>query len=190
MGPRTTQAELAVDAQRRKLGRMLDDVQDEAKADVHRVEERVTARASAMTDRVTEEAESLPGAQYLLDYAERHPMTAVLAGLGLGVALGMASEGFGDDEDDELAGAKRRRDEARQGRHSSGSSPSALGGLSSMLSGPVLGMVAGPLRDEIGTMLRQTLQGLMGSSGAQSAERDRPADVRRQSMQGAAEARR
>jgi len=166
-------------------------VQDEAKADVQRVEERVTARASAMSDRVTEEAESLPGAQYVIDYVEQHPMMAVLAGLGLGVALGMASEGF-DDEEDERSEVDRRREEARHRRRSSSSGSSALGGLSRMLSGPALGMVAGPLRDEVGMILRQTLDGLMGAGGAESSvdREHRPADIRRQSMQGAAEVRR
>jgi len=166
---------------------MVDDVQDEAKADVARAERRVTARVSAIGERVTDEAESLPGAQFVVDYVERHPMTSVVAGLGLGIALGMMSEGFSDDDDDrdELAEAKRRRDQARKRRRSGSSSSSSFAGLSRMLAGPSLSMVTGPLREEAGLILQQVVEGLKGGGNGPSGQPDRAADVRRQSMQGA-----
>jgi len=177
MGPRTAEAQRQVAEQRRRIGHSLDVAESEVREDVHDAKERVGEIADDVQDRLESRIESLPGMSVVHDQIERHPMTSVLAGFGLGIAVGMVVDSFGSDTDNEeererRAAKKRRSNKAKRNR----SNRDRNHGQSNMLrmfAGPALGMIGEPLRRELSTMLREGISSMLG----RDTEEHRPAHM-------------
>jgi hypothetical protein len=163
---------------------MLGDLEERVHDDVKGIGDAVGERTSAVQERVSDAVDELPGRQTLDEQVARHPLTAVLGGLGAGVVLGVASGYIFRGGHDEY-----RYDRPRPPR--SNSSPGerardrdAEGGSKMMdaLAAVAMSSFAAPIKDELQTLAREALSGFLGNkpdrgTGRASGGEWRPASV-------------
>ncbi|TAK80489.1 MAG: hypothetical protein EPO16_00650 [Dehalococcoidia bacterium] len=153
MGAKTVQAERRVVEQRARIAEMLDDLERRVGADVEGVRHDVSERVSGISARATGAAQRVPGAENLTSQVTEHPLVSLLGGFGAGVALGMASGGADvDGPPSPLAEPVSR-----------GQRDGHAGGFVGAISSVAIGAMAGPLRQEMQTLVRQAASGFLGT---------------------------
>jgi len=164
MGARTNAAAIRVAEQRRRLDESIEALDARMRRDVRGVGAGIAESASALGERMMRQAEELPGAEAMREQTARHPLSALLTGFGAGVALGVTGDALMPDLGgrDARRSSRTRRDESRE----AGSSGSILGALT----GGMLSTVAGPLGDELRTMLHEAVTGFLGDRRADQGQ--------------------
>jgi hypothetical protein len=164
MGTRTNTAALRVAEQRQRLGESIAALDAQVRRDVRGVGSGIAESAGALGDRIVQQAEDLPGAEKVREQATRHPLSALLAAFGAGVALGVTSEELTPNLGSRASrGSGRAR--ANEQREAGGN------GMLGALTGGMLSSVTGPLGDELRTMLREAVTGFLGE---RRGEREHP----------------
>jgi ElaB/YqjD/DUF883 family membrane-anchored ribosome-binding protein len=144
MGKKPDEIENEIRRKRQEIEQRLNNLEQRAKDDVASARDAAKEKASSVSDKANEYAD-------VQRLAKEHPMTTVLGAFGVGVALGMASEGVG---------ISRSEGEAR--RQSGGYGPrirgredydSGSGMLGSFL-GPVLASATSTFQDELKQLIQ------------------------------------
>lgn len=169
MGARTTEAALRVAEQRRTLGEAIEALDAQVRRDVRGVGSGIKDSASALGGRAVQQAENLPGAEAVREQTSRHPLTALLAGFGAGVALGINGDALMPDA---RSPREERRRETRSARRNADEGGS---GILGMLTGGMLSTVAGPLGGELRAILHEAVTGFLGDREQQRERDDRSA---------------
>jgi ElaB/YqjD/DUF883 family membrane-anchored ribosome-binding protein len=133
------------------MGKKPDDIESEIRAKRRAISDRLQsleARAgddvswlrSSLQDRANEVADKAGAMFKVPESMQERPYTTLLGAAGLGVALGMASEGI----------PAPRRNDSRNGRQNDGE-----GGLLDGFFGSILGVAAGTIQDEMKRLIRE-----------------------------------
>ena len=144
MGKKPDDIEREIRERRALISRKMNDLQARVEGDINGVIGAASDEASTVMERVSRTVR-------LEERMERSPLTVLAGGLGLGVLLGVASEGIGGSG---RSNGNGRRD-SRNGRYDNGGGSSALDGLL----GGVTGAAANVVSKEISEFLRAGLYG-------------------------------
>lgn len=142
MGSRTDEAQREVDAQRALIERKLDALE-------LRVADDFSAARSQVADRVGQLPAMVPGGATLLNGAKEHPFSTMAGALGAGVALGLLSDRFGGEDDDEPEASRGRRRRGRADDDELGIARRALGTVATSLLAPLQAQVSDLAREVV-----------------------------------------
>ena len=163
MGARTNAAATRVAEQRQRLGASIEALDAQVRRDVRGVGSGLAESASTLGERIVQQAQDLPGAESVREQTTRHPLSALLAGFGAGVALGVTGDALMPDP-------RARQPRRAAGTEASADQQRASNGVLSALTGGMLGTVAGPLGEELRSMLHEAVTGFLGKRPEQQQE--------------------
>lgn len=162
MGSRTDIAERNVSEQRRRLSRMVSDLEHRTSEDVHAAGNRIGERASEIQARAGNAMDSVPGKHVIDEQVPKHPLSSLVGGFGAGMVIGMLSYRGSDGHGG--GGSQRQPDRSNQQRDQS----SDGGGLFDALSAAAMTSIAAPLQQELKGIARQAVDGFLGKDSRES----------------------
>lgn len=172
MGQRTDQAERDVAQQRERISRRIEELSSQVERGIEDAGQRVREQVSSMKERVSVAADHVPGKRVLDEQVPEHPLTSVMGGFGLGVALGMLRTPGGDGASSNGHSAERGQAEWRQNGHRE--QPDEGSSVIDRLAGVAVGGLMGPLQQRLGELAEEAVTGFMGgSSDGQRQRRNR-----------------
>lgn len=150
MGKKPDQIEREISDQRSRIGEHLGTLQTRVQDDVGVVRDEARTRMSGAFD----DAKGAFGSDGIM---QQHPLTTMAGALGVGVVLGVASEGFGSGarRNDGSSGGSSGRSEAAPGNSASG-----IGGLLASIVGPA----AGTAQEELQQLVREGFDAVRGQA--------------------------
>jgi hypothetical protein len=160
VGKKPDDIEREIKERRALISRKMNDLQG-------RVEGDINEALGAASDEATTVLERVKGTVRLEERMEQSPLTVVAGGLGLGVLLGIASEGVGGSKNG-------RHDSYSNGRNSNGG-----GGGGSALDG-ILGSVTGMAANVVGRELTEFLRAGLYGTGKDAEKRPEERESRRE----------
>lgn len=157
MGARADDAQRRVARQRQQIERRIEGLGDRARDDLDQA-------GTAARERVRYVADQAPGLERVTRLAARHPLTTVGGALGLGVALGVASEGIPLPISQNNQHADVGSTRGRMGRAAQEQGDQLRGAVA-----PIIAGVVGPMQDELRSWFREAIRG--ASDGQHESER-------------------
>lgn len=168
MGQRTDQAERDVATQRELISKRIEELNSQVGRGVDQAGDRLREQVSNVRQQVAETADRVPGKRTLEETVPAHPLTSVVGGFGLGVALGMLRGPGEGDSSSEGARGRNGRSSNGNGRQESRDDGN---GLVDKLSGIAIGSLMGPLQHRLSDLAEDAVAGFMGRNSSGSGQR-------------------
>jgi ElaB/YqjD/DUF883 family membrane-anchored ribosome-binding protein len=167
MGQRTDQAERDVASQREFISKRLEELNSQVGRGMDQAGDRLREQVSSVRQQVADTADRVPGKRALEETVPAHPLTSVLGGFGLGVALGMLRVP-GEGDSSEGARSHNGHTSNGNGRHDSRDDGN---GFVDKLSGIAIGSLTGPLQHRLADLAEEAVAGFMGRGSNGSGQR-------------------
>jgi ElaB/YqjD/DUF883 family membrane-anchored ribosome-binding protein len=152
MGKKPDQIEQDIKAQREHISRRIDDLQTRVQDDIQTVRSEAKERANSTVGEAKGKLDDAKGSLNLdtvKSMVEEHTMSSIAGALGVGVLLGVVSEGLGGGGSN--SGSQNGQRSSGQSNGSSGGGSSGLGGMIASIVGPA----ASTAQDELQQLVRE-----------------------------------